>query len=705
MRRSWCLMLLTSILFETNATRGQWSQTRGIYDGSPSCFTKIGGIVLAGDGLSGIYRSVDNGWSWSQAVNGLTEPSGFTPSAFALTSSDSFAYLSVGNLFRSNDGGLSWVAAKDSGLAEGFFGALVVSGGALFGERSYYSNHNLYVSTDNGDTWVLTKGSMPIPWRGYILASLDSGIYAAGDSGVYVSTDAGSSWSGLGLSGFGISAIVATHSCLVVGTDSGHVFLSIDSGKNWSPADDSLIDTCVTAIALCDSNIYVATRHGLFMSANGAAWKRTGLTNCYVGSLRCIDGTLFAGTAIGGVQISTDEGKSWTKTGFPCATVLCLSAVGPKLFAGVQGVWSSFGYYGGVYKSTDGGANWAPSGLADKWVEAYAAMGSRLFAVTSDGIFISPDTGTTWVSIGSSAFSTLSIQTLISSGSHLIVGTNAGILVSSDSGAHWYYANVSGVNPNVGSMVAVSDTSVFAGTTDGIYHSQDNGDDWAPVITSYPFNYVSSLVSTGSALFAGTSTASGLYRSSDNGGNWVAVNNGLGIAPWVTAFAVSGSRILVGDQTLTGIGRGVFLSTDKGDSWAPVNEGFTMCPVYCFLVTDTELIMGTSKGSIWRRPLSQMLTSVVDGSRISHPGFVLHQNYPNPFNPTTTIRYKLSVVSNVRLEIYDVLGKKIATLVSERQAAGEHSVEFDARKLPSGVYFYSIETGDYRQTRKLLLLK
>jgi hypothetical protein len=83
----------------------------------------------------------------------------------------------------------------------------------------------------------------------------------------------------------------------------------------------------------------------------------------------------------------------------------------------------------------------------------------------------------------------------------------------------------------------------------------------------------------------------------------------------------------------------------------------------------------------------------------------LFQNYPNPFNPSTVICYQLPASILVTLKVYDVLGREVKTLVNERQNAGKHSVQFNAFGLSSGMYFYKIEAGTYRDTKKLLLLK
>jgi hypothetical protein len=87
--------------------------------------------------------------------------------------------------------------------------------------------------------------------------------------------------------------------------------------------------------------------------------------------------------------------------------------------------------------------------------------------------------------------------------------------------------------------------------------------------------------------------------------------------------------------------------------------------------------------------------------------FALHQNYPNPFNPATNINYELSSPSRVQLEVFDLLGRTVATLVNERQNQGSYTVKVNASKynLSSGVYFYRLQTEDFTSTRKMTLLK
>ena len=85
--------------------------------------------------------------------------------------------------------------------------------------------------------------------------------------------------------------------------------------------------------------------------------------------------------------------------------------------------------------------------------------------------------------------------------------------------------------------------------------------------------------------------------------------------------------------------------------------------------------------------------------------FLLSQNYPNPFNPSTRINYQLPIGRFVTLKVYDILGRVVATLVDEYKPSGSHKVEFNGSKLSSGIYFYKMQAGDFRDTKKLILIK
>jgi hypothetical protein len=95
-----------------------------------------------------------------------------------------------------------------------------------------------------------------------------------------------------------------------------------------------------------------------------------------------------------------------------------------------------------------------------------------------------------------------------------------------------------------------------------------------------------------------------------------------------------------------------------------------------------------------------------DESKLSIPDkFKLEQNYPNPFNPSTTIKYSIPKENFVTIKIYNLLGEEVVTLVNEDKTIGNYEIEFNAASLPSGIYFYRIQAGDYFETKKMILLK
>jgi hypothetical protein len=107
----------------------------------------------------------------------------------------------------------------------------------------------------------------------------------------------------------------------------------------------------------------------------------------------------------------------------------------------------------------------------------------------------------------------------------------------------------------------------------------------------------------------------------------------------------------------------------------------------------------------WKYDSITFTVSSVDGDENVVNNFVLEQNYPNPFNPSTTINYSLAERSPVNIKVYDVLGNEVATIINTTQEAGSHSVTFNASKLASGLYVYTLNAGDFTSSKKMMLLK
>ncbi len=122
-------------------------------------------------------------------------------------------------------------------------------------------------------------------------------------------------------------------------------------------------------------------------------------------------------------------------------------------------------------------------------------------------------------------------------------------------------------------------------------------------------------------------------------------------------------------------------------------------------VVETGLFYVNNSPRMWEITLPLASETAVHRGLSSPKTFELAQNYPNPFNPSTEIKYQLPISSGITLRVYDVLGREVGTLVNGRQDAGTHAVTFNAANLPSGVYFYRLQAGDYSAMKKAILMK
>jgi CubicO group peptidase (beta-lactamase class C family) len=144
--------------------------------------------------------------------------------------------------------------------------------------------------------------------------------------------------------------------------------------------------------------------------------------------------------------------------------------------------------------------------------------------------------------------------------------------------------------------------------------------------------------------------------------------------------SVTGANSFIGYILGTGENVGIVVWTNSRDDWGMIEISLKLLSYG--ILTDIE------------KELTQL-------PKI----YFLGQNYPNPFNPSTTIEYALPKPEHVNITIYTMLGQTIETIIDKRMPLGHHQVEFNGQSLPSGVYFYRLEAGEYVQTRKMLLVK
>jgi photosystem II stability/assembly factor-like uncharacterized protein len=380
---------------------------------------------------------------------------------------------------------------------------------------------------------------------------------------------------------------------------------------------------------------------------SNAQWVQTsnGLGDVIVYSLAANEGNIFVGTISNVLYLSTNNGITWTQSSLGNELCYSLATNGNNVFAGTGSH--------GVFLSTNNGISWNQTSLNNRTIRAFAISGSNIFAGASSG--------------------------------------DQGVLLSTDNGISWTQTAL--INKICNALV-VSGNNIFAGTSDsGVFLSTNNGTSWEQ--TSLNNRSVRSLTISGNNIFAGS--GQGVLLSTDNGTSWTQTPLMNQIIFSLTTY---GNNIYAG----TGFNGGVYVSSNNGSTWIQRNEGLGNLYIYAFCVLNNNIFVGTAGKSVYKRPLSE-LTGIQPVSNEITDNFSLSQNYPNPFNPLTQIGFGISELGFVSLKIYSALGREVQTLVSEKLSPGTYIVEFSGNDLPSGVYFYKIQSGHFSEVKKMFLLK
>ncbi len=203
----------------------------------------------------------------------------------------------------------------------------------------------------------------------------------------------------------------------------------------------------------------------------------------------------------------------------------------------------------------------------------------------------------------------------------------------------------------------------------------------------------------------------GGYKIYDIGGQ--GGTKGKKLIPAGTNLASRGFYVVVVDTaSFVGDTTGFGLSSAGETVWLENTSGLVIDTVaFPAMVKDTTYARKPDGSNMFVK-LTPTTRGVTNGPATSvkqigtvADSYSLGQNYPNPFNPSTTIRFALPNAHMTTLTVYDVLGKKVATLVNEARAAGTHVVQFDARGLTSGMYFYQLNAGTYSEIKKMIVVK
>lgn len=373
--------------------------------------------------------------------------------------------------------------------------------------------------------------------------------------------------------------------------------------------------------------------------------------------------------------------------------------------------------------------------------------GHLFTASYTSGVYRSTNGGTTWVPINSGLMFSSALGLAINPlNNDLFVSSGARIYRSTTNGESWVVQDSTTFSSGAWRLLMNGQGTLFGSpnSSDSLRRSSDLGRTWITVHNGLPHGFSQDMrIHTNGDLYVAMHN-DWVFRSSNNGGNWIALPRPFPPLPYVDADAIAfgpGSEISVGDD-----GWGFFKSTDGGFSWLQLNNGLSNHYVWALAVTNEGLIfaglasdgicrstnggaqwdsintgLGTSRRiySLFVGPNGYLFAGTISGLfRSTQPvtgvgeelnsvvrQYALLQNFPNPFNPSTTIRYALPRATHVRLAVYDLLGREVATLVNGVLQPGNYDITWDAEGFASGVYLYRVHAGNFVSTKKSVYLR
>ncbi len=272
---------------------------------------------------------------------------------------------------------------------------------------------------------------------------------------------------------------------------------------------------------------------------------------------------------------------------------------------------------------------------------------------------------------------------------------------------------------NITAVIAAKGNSsvIYAACSNGkIWVTQNTGSAWTEIDgvsnSGTPYGYITNLATdptdpgTLYVTYSGYTSGAKVFKATNYGQSWTNISSNLPNIP-VDCIVVNPNNL---QNLIIGTDLGIFTTYNGGASWSEDNGGLANVAVF-------DLDYCTSNNSIYAAThgrgmfMAQLAPAGVQASNSNIPTtFQVYQNYPNPFNPTTIIQYSLPQAKKVRIVVYDISGKEIALLADKYQNAGTYNVTWNGNNnsgqpAASGIYFYTVQAGNYAQTKKMVLLK
>jgi len=446
--------------------------------------------------------------------------------------------------------------------------------------------------------------------------------------------------------------------------------------------------------------------------------------------------------------------NTWTQdlTGAPVYNAcLVMHPTNPQImYAGTAG--------NGIYLTIDGGTTWIPSNTGlNLTVNALAIARSNpniLYAGTGTaGMYKTTDAGATWAAINTGITeSTSNVQAIVIKPNDpntvvicIFNGTTDatnGFYKTTNGGTSWSVATtglptmhnfLSMINNPATPNTIYTGSSFFTNPQTGpcyIYKSYDFGSSWVNSSNGLGTQTTSTdVIRALSYSTVDTNTVlAGLFWNTSNGGPWITTNAGglwTQIGGGIPITTVPGPLIrsiqmkpgtnqifyLGGDYATNSLPPGgVWRTINAGTNWVDFNSGVmtqsNVVRALAYRSTDNTVFAGVSLNGTGVYEYTTVPPEAINHNGQNVPKeFALHQNYPNPFNPTTMITFDLPKSQDVSLEVYDVNGKLVKSIMKEFKPAGSYEVNFNASSLTSGVYFYKLTTASFVDTKKMILVK
>ena len=386
---------------------------------------------------------------------------------------------------------------------------------------------------------------------------------------------------------------------------------------------------------------------------------------------------------------TTDAGANWVVvTPFPNDTVwnssdpaVSMSWVNQTHGWEINSIGTEYGNSYGVviHQTTDGGNNWQKNVLS-------TVRGDFGFQIQ----FVDINNG--WLLIFNFSTQIATFLKTTNGGNNWVPFIGSGIFyfVDANNGWSYYGSGINGAEPPF-----------------KILRTTNGGADWTEqfsdnAVGGYNAIYFSDLNNGWIVGDAGK-----VLKTTDGGTNWNFVTNS-GINPnerSKSVFFLDANEGWI--STKNEVGHGIIQhTTDGGTSWTtqetPLQDPQGGNGIYSIYFVDAQNgWLTASNGKICHYSET---TGVEENNNTPHRSS-LYQNYPNPFNPSTKIKYELPKSENVKIEVFNLLSQKIETLQNKYMPKGSHEIQFTAKDLPSGVYLYRIEAGEFQQVKKMVLLK